>query len=140
MKIRIQDSSVRFRITLKELESLVGEGRVQRECVVPAAGGVARLSYAVVVDAALEASDLALEPFAVVLRLAQRDLATLASPAEEGIYIRREWRDSSGVQQRFMVFLEKDRPASTCKKIESWIYEGHQAGRDVLVPQAGRQP
>jgi hypothetical protein len=130
MKLRIQDSSIRFRITLKELETLRREARVERACLLP---GGAVFCYAVIVDATLDESTVALQPYAVELRLCRADFETLVHPAKEGVYIHREWT-GNGEQKRFMTFIEKDRPGSTCVKKEAWIYEGHHGTEDSIVP------
>ena len=137
MKIRVQDSSVRFRITLKELEVLRESGVLARETRVPAvpgggsgggsagAGGWggAVFRYEVRRDSGTPESAFLVEPFALRLILAEPDFQQLADPANEGAYIRREWADEEGQPRRFMVFIEKDRPGSTCIKQEAWIYE-----------------
>ncbi|MBX3729135.1 MAG: hypothetical protein KF858_08105 [Candidatus Sumerlaeia bacterium] len=131
MKLRIQDNSIRFRMTLKELDALGTTGRLERICRLPDGGA---WHYAVVVDRALEASRVAFGAGRIELTLSAADHATLADPSQEGVYIRREWTDAAGASQRFMVFVEKDRPGSTCTKPEAWIYDGHHGGDNVVVP------
>jgi hypothetical protein len=131
MKLRIQDNSIRFRITVKELEALVGEGRIERACAFP---GSPSLRYVVSRDDKAPKSYVFHGPCLIELRLCADDMAVLSDPESEGAYIRREWEDADGEHQRFMAFIEKDRPASTCKKIESWIYEGHNGQENILTP------
>lgn len=127
MKLRIQDSSVRFRITLKELEVLRGKGTLAREARVPMgpAGqdGVVVFRYEVLRDAGAAESVLRVQPFLFQLVLAEADFEELADPTREGVYIRREWTGEEGEVRRFMVFIEKDRPGSTCIKQEAWVYD-----------------
>jgi len=138
MKLRIQDNSIRFRVTLKEVESLLLEGSIERRCELLGTSTAAGLRYAVVLDPALKDSATSIEAASITLRLSPGDLATLTCPTEEGIYLKREWRGADGAERRCMVSIEKDRPASTCKKIESWIYEGHQGVLETRRPIPGK--
>lgn len=141
MKIRIQDSSVRFRITLKELEVLGETGALARETRVPSPDGAAPavFRYEVRRDADAPESRFHVKPFGMCLVLSDSDFRHLADPANEGAYIRREWTDEEGRPRRFMVFIEKDRPGSTCIKQEAWIYELDYAnGRAETRPIPGR--
>ena len=137
MKLRIQDSSVRFRITLKELEIIESGGGIEKACHLPN-GTVFR--YMASINRELPESRMVAEPFSIAIELSTPDAEQLSDPAQEGVYIRREWTDDTGEPRRFMAFIEKDRPASTCKKIEAWIYEGHNGGENVLVPKSGQYP
>lgn len=129
MKLRIQDSSFRFRITLKELEELVAMGRIERHAEVPGPdGAVMGFHYAIVQEPNAAGSCLRVEAFGVVLALAGPDLKSLCEPNREGVYIRREWVDRTGVTRRSMAFVEKDRPASVCDKPEAWIYQEGRVG------------
>lgn len=132
MKLRIQDSSIRFRVTIKELDELGSEAGLHRACLLPGGG---EFRYGARVNAALAESRVVAGPSSITLELSPADWDQLRDPASEGAYIRREWTDDAGQPRRFMAFIEKDRPASTCKKVESWIYEGHD-GRpeDTHVP------
>jgi hypothetical protein len=124
MKIRIQDNSIRFRITLKELDELREAGRIARSTEIPAPNGDAAVfRYAVELDDGGAESRVQLQPDGIILRLAAGDLATLCKPHEEGVYIRREWWGADGSPRRFMAFVEKDRPGATCDKPEAWIYD-----------------
>ncbi len=124
MKIRIQDNSVRFRITLKELETLQAVGRLESRTEVPSEPGTARqFLYAVCANPAATLSRLRLHPFGMELELSAPDFAVLCLPDQEGVYIRNEWSDGSGTPRRSLAFVEKDRPGSTCEKPEAWIYE-----------------
>lgn len=138
MKLRIQDSSVRFRITIKELEQLAKIGVVARETRVPASGGHTVFLYQVRRAPDADASDLQVTPFAFTLLLSQPDFQELADPSKEGVYIRREWIDQEGKTCRFLVFIEKDRPGSTCLKQEAWIYEINPGGEPTTVPRVAR--
>ena len=135
MKMRIQDNSIRFRITLKELATLGREGRVRRECREPGGGC---LGYGVLVDQALKESQVRLGSCEVELALCEKDFRRLAEPTEEGVYVQREWTDANGEKRRFMAFVEKDRPGVACAKREEWIYEGHRGGESVVVPIGGK--
>jgi len=136
VKLRIQDNSIRFRVTLREVEALQAEGILERACLVP---GGQTFTYAVRAGATPGDSRIEIGPARITLVLGAADLATLCDPAQEGACLQREWTDAAGTSHRFMAMIEKDRPASTCKKIESWIYEGHQGGAPSLVPIPGKE-
>lgn len=140
MKLRIKDSSIRFRITLKELEELRAAGRLAKETVVPAGEDASLVfRYALEVDRTGKETVLDLQPYAMTVRLSAADFEALARDDEEGIYIRREWQDAgTGQARRFMAFVEKDRPGSTCEKPEEWIYEEVLGQRPRTVPIPAR--
>jgi hypothetical protein len=137
VKLRIRDNSFRFRITIEELEKLRAEGKVE---VCSVAGllqqGHRSFSYRLCVDASAGAcSHLLVEPYSISLLLSLSDVETLSRPDQEGVYIRNEWPGSDGNQQRSMITVEKDRPASTCDKPDEWIYrEGHGGVSSTVRP------
>ncbi|PKO15532.1 hypothetical protein CVU37_12865 [candidate division BRC1 bacterium HGW-BRC1-1] len=135
MKIRIQDNSLRLRMTLKEVEALAETGRVARSMQVQSAAGPGgRLDYELVRDATLAESDVVVTGSAVSVRLCDADFRELQREDREGVYLRRQWTGDDGTQQRFMAFVEKDRPGSTCEKIEQWIYDAPARGEVELRP------
>lgn len=131
MKLRIQDSSIRFRLTLQEVEALGRDGRLERACRLP---GSPPLTYALRRDPHAAESHVVLGPYRIELVLSEGDHAELASPEREGVYVQREWAGEAGTTERFMAFVEKDRPGSTCVKKEAWIYEGHHGREPKVVP------
>lgn len=128
MKLRIKDSSFRFRITLKELEQLEEAGRVECRSTVSEAGSPSSFLYSIRVDEAAPESFLDVKPFHIEAVLTRQDLGRLAHPREEGVYFRKQWEETGGRQQRMMFFIEKDRPGSTCEKPEQWIYQENDTG------------
>jgi hypothetical protein len=130
MKLRIQDNSIRYRITLRELEDLKTYGCVERFCRTPWGG---ELRYAVRVDSSGE-SRVDIGASSVTLVLSQADFAVLCDETNEGVYVRREWQGPDGAPQRMIAFVEKDRPATACDKPEYWIYEGHAGGEETRRP------
>lgn len=129
MKIRIQDNSVRLRITLRELETFETEGCLSRRMQVLDARGLGpSFCYSLVFAPDLAASEVALEPMAITVRLGPADRAALLREDEEGITIRREWVAQDATIHRFMALVEKDRPGSTCVKKEQWIYDAPPNG------------
>lgn len=129
MKIRIQDNSVRFRLTLREVEALGREGSLSRQSEILGPGGVeAVFGYSIVVAREAATSRVTLEGSSLVLALCGADLETLLRPEEEGVYLRHEWVAPEGKVHRFMAFVEKDRPGSTCVKKEQWIYDAPPHG------------
>ena len=143
MKIRIQDNSVRFRITLKELEELNRAGRMVAVTEVYSEDGTAlegRFEYAVAVAPQNAPSRCAIAPGSITVYLNAADLALLNDPAQEGVYLRWERTLPSGEPRRFMAFVEKDRPAAKCDKPEAWIYESAPDGSPVSTRPIGRVP
>ncbi|MDK2972782.1 MAG: hypothetical protein PWP23_2537 [Candidatus Sumerlaeota bacterium] len=139
MKIRIQDNSVRFRLTLREVETLEKEGRIERVTRVLNADGPAGVfRYAIVAVPSAAESTLELDGASIEFRLAPADLAVLLDPTQEGVYLRREWSGRDGETQRFMAFAEKDRPGSTCVKPEAWIYDAQPGHPPETRPIPGR--
>ncbi|MBX7246742.1 MAG: hypothetical protein K1X53_14695 [Candidatus Sumerlaeaceae bacterium] len=133
MKLRIHDDSVRYRITLSELEKLEREGEIVGCANVPGVcGGV--FVYSVRLEPGQGESAVILEESGISLRLCPVDFADLKNPANEGAYIRREWTDGQGETRRFMAFIEKDRPASKCDKPEAWIFEENWSGPSPVRP------
>ena len=133
MKLRIQDNSVRFRITIRELEKLTDSGVLTSETRIPCAGGNSSVfKYTVSHDASASATTLRLEPCEFELKLSQADFDQLADPAREGTYIQREWSEN-GETHRFMVFIEKDRPGSACIKPEAWVYDMRHGQESTVV-------
>ena len=129
MKIRIQDNSVRMRMTLREVDALATDGIVSRSTQVVTPNGLGpRFEYRLVCDAGAAESRVEMENQSITVRLCHADHAELLRPDQEGVYIRREWVSPEGEAHRFMVFVEKDRPGSTCVKKEQWIYNAPPHG------------
>lgn len=129
MKIRIQDNSVRFRLTLREVEELERTGFLERTTQIVGPDGLGpRFCYAVDTRGDVAVSFVKVECTAITLCLCARDRETLLNPEEEGAYIRHEWISPEGAAHRFMAFIEKDRPGSTCVKKEAWIYDAPHGG------------
>ncbi len=129
MKIRIQDNSIRFRLTLREVEEFAQAGRLARTtCVLGPDGPRETFRYAIERAPSGGASEVHLAGASITMRLGESDCADLLNPSSEGAYVRREWLDTSGQTHRFMAFVEKDRPGSTCIKPEAWIYDAPPGG------------
>lgn len=135
MKIRIQDNSVRFRISMSELETLLANGLIEsrtemvspqtKQCVGRFIYGIKRLPG--VAESACE-----IEPGSIWLLLNDADCEKLSDPRKEGVYLRVETEIEPGVVHRFMSFVEKDRPATHCDKPELWIYN-YQSNQTVPI-------
>lgn len=140
MKIRIQDHSIRFRLTLREVETLGKQGRLERTTQgLNADGPAGAFRYGILANPDAKESQISIKGSSIYLILSGEDLATLLKPEEEGVYIRREWVSSEGEKHRFMAFVEKDRPGSTCVKPEAWIYDmSHQGPPETRpIPKRG---
>lgn len=140
MKIRIQDNSIRFRLTLREVEVLKEEGFLERTTtVLGPEGPVASLCYAVWHDPDVRESLVEMPPNQIRMTLCNEDFMSLCDDAQEGVYVRREWTAPDGTSERFIAFVEKDRPGSTCIKPENWIYDMEKGVPTELRPIGSRR-
>ena len=142
MKIRIQDNSIRLRMTLRELEAFESKGVVSRSMQVVNTGGLGpRLEYRLIHDRSAPESTAEIIGYEIAVRLSTQDMQELLRPDVEGVYIRREWVSPQGESHRFMAFVEKDRPASNCVKREEWIYDAPPHGQVLTrpIPSGGSQ-
>ena len=129
MKIRIQDNSIRLRLTLREVEAFAAEGAIARGTQVVTPSGLGPVfRYALEYDSGLVESKVLVDGSSISVQLCTADRDCLLNPQEEGVYIRREWISPVGKSHRFMAFVEKDRPGSTCVKKEQWIYDAPPHG------------
>lgn len=125
MKIRVQDNSVRFRITIRELETLAKDGELISSVEFPGTG--ASFSYGIRIEPDIPNGSIAFDGKAILTTLSPAELSQLQDDSREGIYFRHEPAEEAG--KRFIFFIEKDRPSSVCEKPEQWIYE--EAGGKV---------
>jgi hypothetical protein len=129
MKIRIQDNSIRLRMTLREVETFAETGLITRTTQVVTPNGLGPVfQYSLQYDATLTESEVLVDGASITVQVGPTDRDTLLQPEQEGIYIRREWISPQGTSHRFMAFVEKDRPGSTCVKKEQWIYDAPPNG------------
>jgi hypothetical protein len=129
VKIRIQDNSIRLRMTLREVETFAETGSIARSTQVVTPQGLGPVfRYSLEFDSTLSESEVLIDGSAITVQLCMTDRDTLLNQQEEGVYIRREWNSPDGKSHRFMAFVEKDRPGSTCVKKEQWIYDAPPHG------------
>ena len=125
MKIRIQDHSVRFRISIREAEQLLVNGAIEACAEMfsqETKQFAGRFVYGIKQKEGLSESHCEIQPGSIRLILNSDDCRRLNDPNEEGIYLRYETKLDDGTVHRFMAFVEKDRPASKCNNPETWIY------------------
>jgi hypothetical protein len=136
MKIRIQDNSIRFRITLAELETLNATGRLEQttEILGPDGECEGRFVYGATAIEGEAESHWVIGPNAIFIHLNEADMKRLNDPSEEGVYLKREVRLPSGEVHRSMAFIEKDRPSTRCDKPEEWVYEFRAGGQPETRP------
>jgi hypothetical protein len=135
MKIRINNNSLRLRITLRELETLAAGRSVERSMQVITLSGMGpRLDYSLSVEESRQDSDVTIQGLRVSVLLSPSDFRILSDPHEEGVYLKRECKEKDGTTHRFMAFVEKDRPGSTCEKKEQWIYDAPPHGEQQVRP------
>jgi hypothetical protein len=135
MKIRIQDNSIRLRLTLREIESFAEQGLIERSMQVVMPDGLGpTFQYRLECDSSLSDSRVRIDERCISVQLCRTDRDALIQPDQEGVYIRREWKSPDGTSHRFMAFVEKDRPGSTCIKKEQWIYDVSRQGEVETRP------
>jgi hypothetical protein len=135
----MQDNSIRFRLTIKETELLEREKRLDRRTEILGSGGSINVfAYSISVDERISDSEIRLGPASIEFVLCPTDARCLFDPTREGVYVRREIAEPDGGARRFLAFVEKDRPGSTCIKPEEWIYdvEGGRPVRTVPIPKS----
>lgn len=126
MKIRIQDHSVRFRVTVLEAETLLARGKIEACAEMYSSmtkACIGRFVYGITVDHEKAESSCEMNPGSIFLILTRQDAITLNDPSHEGVYLRHEVQLDEGRIHRFTAFVEKDRPTTKCSKPDEWIYE-----------------
>lgn len=111
MKIRIQDHSVRFRVTQQEIQTLQKEGTVEscteiysketRQCI-------GRFVYGIKKHFQDINSYCEINPGSIWLLLNEADCETLNDPGKVGVYLRNEVELANGHTHCFTAILEKD--------------------------------
>ncbi|MBI4556201.1 MAG: hypothetical protein HY706_01335 [Candidatus Hydrogenedentes bacterium] len=133
MKLRIKDNAVRFRLTLKEAETLERDRELYSYTDFPGSDPArpVRFRYGIKVSDAAATGAIQCADNGITATLPAAGLKELLDPAQEGVYYRFEV--GTPAPERFMFFVEKDRPGSTCDKPELWIYE--EVGGKVAATQ-----
>lgn len=112
MKLRIEDNSIRFRITPEELARLNDEGRVESATQIHSEDG-GRLEgefiYALAVDLQGGATQCRIEPSFILFILHPDDLALLNARGEDGFLYERESIAPEGDVKQFKAYVEVDR-------------------------------
>ncbi len=127
MKLRLEDSTVRIRLTEDELRRLNETDRVEAITELFSADGGVREGHFVYGVAALpdgETGYCAFEAHSVVIYLGRGDLEELNAPETEGVYLKRESVLPLGEVHRFMAMVEKDRPVKKKAMPEDWVRAG----------------
>lgn len=124
MKLRIENNSIRFRITPEELERLNNRGRVEASTKIPSPDGKSldgEFIYALAVDREGGPTRCLIEPSYIMFLLHPDDLATLNTPGEKGVHFRRESVSPSNEVQRFMAYVEIDKPMKKRNNPDTWL-------------------
>ncbi|MGI6454127.1 MAG: DUF7009 family protein [bacterium] len=136
MKLRIQDNSIRFRISLKELEEFNQKGQIMAETVQyhPETLEKSCIFQYGIRKSSADPSECVIQPGSIILQLDDQDCKTLNNPSQEGVYLQKEVQLMDGTLHRFIAFVEKDRPSTKCDKPEEWIYQKEPGQRPVTLP------
>ncbi len=137
MKLQIKSHSIRFRITAEELQELSLNGRLVCETRVPQPGGdTATLHYGVQYSSAASSSELEISPLSMNLVLSEPDFNHLTDPANQSVYIRREYSGDNEKMIRFLTYIEKDMKTEKIKK-----HKSHKTNRDkTATHDSGEAP
>jgi hypothetical protein len=112
MKLRIEDNSVRFRISSEELERLNEEGRLESAVQLYTEDGrmlEGEFIYALAVEREFGATRCQIDPSFILFILHPGDLALLNLRREEGFVHERISTSPDGEQRYFKAWVEVDR-------------------------------
>ena len=126
MKLRIENNSVRFRITPEELAQLNDRCRVETSTKLYSEDGrnvEGEFIYSLTVDKEGGATRCRIEPSFIMLILHPDELDTLNASRNGGVHYRRESVSPSGEVRRFMAYVEIDKPVRKRKIPETWLEE-----------------
>jgi len=126
VKLRIEDNSIRFRISPEELERLNQRSRIEAATQLFSPDGnkvEGEFIYALAVDVEGGPTRCLIEPSYIMLVLHPDALATLNVPGTEGFYFQREATTPEGDVKRFMAYVEIDKPVKKRNRPEDWL--GH---------------
>lgn len=126
MKLRIENNSVRFRITPEELALLNERCRVETSTRLYSEDGRSiegEFIYSLTVDKEGGPTRCRIEPSFIMLILHPNELNTLNSPGNGGVHYRRESVSPSGETRRFMAYVEIDKPVKKRARPEAWLGE-----------------
>lgn len=124
MKLRIENNSIRFRITPAELERLNQRTRVEASTKLMSEDGASvdgEFIYALAVDRDGGPTRCRIEPSFVMFILHPDELAVLNAPGEQSVYYHRECTLPSGETHRFMAYVEIDKPVKKRNRPEAWL-------------------
>ena len=124
MKLRIENNSIRFRITPDELERLNARCRVEASTRLMSPDGKkvdAEFIYALAVDNEGGPTRCLIEPSFIMFVLHPDEMALLNTPVGNGVYYQREATLPSGEVERFMAYAEIDKPMKNRKRPEQWL-------------------
>lgn len=126
MKLRIENNSIRFRITPEELARLTDRTRVEAATQLYSEDGRAvegEFIYALAVDPEGGPTRCRIEPSFIMLVLHPEALDTLNDPDSRRYQYRREATTPEGDLKRFMAYVEVDKPVKKRHRPEDWLDE-----------------
>lgn len=124
MKLRIENSSIRFRISPEELIELNERSRVEASTKLYSEDGRTlkrEFIYAITIDNDGGVTRCRIEPAFIMLILHPSELDTLNTPGNQGVFYQRESPLPSGQTHRFMAYVEIDKPVKKRNRPEAWL-------------------
>lgn len=129
MNLRVDGSSIRFRVDRQELERLRDEGTLETVTPIPAASGDAALfRFGIRRDPERSGAEVTLQSFEIELALSAAEVELLCRDDREGVYVDREWSDDDGRTRRLRILVEKDRKAPGWDATAPWVGPGAARG------------
>ncbi|MBI2423840.1 MAG: hypothetical protein HYV27_13500 [Candidatus Hydrogenedentes bacterium] len=127
MKLRLEENSVRFRLSEAELDELANNGRVEsvteilsEETRLPEG----RFIYAVACTKNAEPETCLIQPSYILVLLHAKTIDALQQDPGAPVFIRREVQLHDGARHRFMAYVEVDKPMKHKKRHENWLDTG----------------
>lgn len=124
MKLRIEDNSIRFRISEEERERLTQRSRIEAATQLFSPDGNSvegEFIYALAVDVEGGPSRCLIEPSYIMLVLHPDALDALNAPGEGRFCFQREATTPEGELKRFMAYVEIDKPMKKKNRPEDWL-------------------
>lgn len=124
MKLRIENNSIRFRITEEELSVLSRYAPVESAAQIYSADGKqveGEFVYALQVDTEGGPARCRIKPSFIMLILDLEALESLRAPGGNGYIYQRESTTPDGIVKRFMAYVEVDRKKRKRKRPEDWL-------------------
>ena len=124
MKLRMNESSIRIRISPEELQQLNESLHAESTTEIYSDDGLTRqghITYGVTIAPNGQQAHCTIEPNAITIHITQNDLDELNKPKAQGVYLRRETTAPDKTEHRFSAYVELDRPVKRKSREDTWL-------------------